>query len=234
MSPRKPAASPCGFTLMELMIAISILSLVLSVAYSSLRQITRGKQLLDDSRDAHLIANSVLVRMTRELQLLVRDPGSNLLPPASNLNSARYGVLEGIRGNINSDAADSITFLAVEGGQYLPDGGAHSGIVQISYRVAEDPEQEGDPTPRYLFIRDEVPYIRPPDQAYKKIMTFPITNRLVSLEFSYFDPEKEQWIEEWQAAASNKAPSMIRFSLSVESPRGRIDQFSTVVPVGKR
>ena len=39
--------------------------------------------------------------------------------------------------------------MALEGGQYLPDGGTHSGVVQITYRVDKDPEARSGEEPRY-------------------------------------------------------------------------------------
>ena len=66
MSRRRKHSS--GFTLVELVIAISILSVILTVAYSSLSYIIRTKKLLDDRRDVSAVANAVLLRVSREIQ----------------------------------------------------------------------------------------------------------------------------------------------------------------------
>ena len=219
---------------MELLLAITIMSLVLSVAYSSLRQITRGKQLLDDRRDASLVANALLVRMTRELQLLYTEANAPLLPPPDDLKALRPSnmSLEGIKQNIGDGArADSVTFLALEGGQYIPDGGVHHGIVQITYRVEANPANMGRRDGTYLLIRDETPYIKPPEKAYERTLSFVVTDCLVDLAFSYFDSDNEQWLEEWGAKNARRPPRMIRLSLALQSPQGTIDTYTTAVPI---
>jgi hypothetical protein len=119
----------------------------------------------------------------------------------------------------------------MEGGQYLPDGGAHSGIVQISYRVEKDPDQQNGPNSTYYLIRQETPYIRPFDKAYQKTMIFPITRDLVSLEFRYLDKEDGGWSNDWGKDTRINLPRLIHFSLQLRSPRGTIETFATTVPM---
>lgn len=76
-----------GFTLIEIVIAVSILAAIVGVAYGSLTSIMRSKKLLDEERDLRAVANSVLTRMTRELQLAYS--GVPLMPPRNQLNK-RY------------------------------------------------------------------------------------------------------------------------------------------------
>ena len=223
-----------GFTLIELVIAIGILGLVLTVAYGGLSQIMRSKKMLDDGRDSSLVANAVLLRLTRELQMAYRDDQTFLLPPRDKIDdqSGPQPVLLGEEDKLgNGEPGDSITFLALEGGQYLPDGGTHSGVVQITYRVEEDPDQSAASSNTYYLIRDETPHKSDPKEAYRYSMIFPITSKLVSLAFDYYDPEKDQWTTKWGDEQKNKLPLMIRFTLAIQSPLGRINSYSTVVPV---
>jgi len=77
-----------GFTLVEIVVAISILTIMLGIAFDALFQIGRTKRALDDERDAALVANAVLGRMTRELQLIADQTA--LLPPREDMNKL-YG-----------------------------------------------------------------------------------------------------------------------------------------------
>ena len=216
------------------MIALSIMSVVMVTAYGALRQITQSKGILDDSRNTQKMANAILSRITREFQLAY--DGVTIMPPKNNLQK-KYPPnthLIGESKNIATDArGDSVRFLALEGGQYIPDGGAHSGIVQIYYRVEKDPDglKEGDQDLYYL-VREETPYVRPFKDAYEKQnMVFPITKRLAHLNISYFDSEQEKWYNEWGKQKQTELPALIYFSLGVVSPQGRVETFTSIVPI---
>lgn len=218
-----------GFTLIELLLAITILAMIMGVAYSALGEVVRAKRLLDDSRDSRSMCDAILQRFTRELQLAYNGP-EGLLPPRDKTDEPLNSRIKliGEKNEERGERADRITFLASEGGQYIPDGGTHSGLVQITYRVERDPDNSDKDAPLYL-VREEVPYTRPFDKAYEKAMIFPITKQLVSLSFRYYDLEKTEWREDWGTLPQIGLPAMIEFSAAVRSPEGRIEIVTTAV-----
>lgn len=230
-SPKKD--SERGFTLIEIVIAVSILTIVVAVGYSGLTQIIQAKKALDDNRDADLIANSILTRMTREFQLafasmpLLPDKGAT---DDKNASRARFKGTE--KTLSNQEHGDTVSFIALEGGQYLPDGGTHAGLVEITYRVEPDPDSPAGSNQKFVLVREETPYILPAKKAYQKQMVFPITSDLVSLELYYFDGKKNQWTKSWGENDDNlKLPRRIMYSLKIRTPSGKIVGFSTTVAV---
>lgn len=221
-----------GFTLLEIVISIALLAIVLSIAYGALSNIIRSKQALEDGRDARTIANAILNRFTRELQLA--HAGTKILPPRGNTKAdvppKQYLVGESDT-LANGENGDSIRFVAMEGGQYLPDGGTHSGLVQIGYRIEEDPDQEQGRDASYFLIRDETPHSRPFDDAYKKTMTFPISNQIVGMRFSYYDAEEDAWHSDWGNEERTGLPTIVKFIVQVRSKRDNIETYSTWVPL---
>ena len=220
-----------GFTLVELLLAISILALVISVTYSALNGIIETKVILEDQREARQIANATLVRLTRELQLAYE--GIPRLPPR-NEPKKRFHSSDNVLGevdNMGGTKFSKITFIALSGGQYIPDGGTHAGIVQITYSVRENPEADlGDLENRtYLLVREERPYIRPPEKAYEKEMIFPVTEDLVGFNLRYYDSDQQSWHDTWGEESRDGVPALIQFSLQIRSPRGRIERFSSMV-----
>ena len=220
-----------AFTLVELVIALGIFGIIMTVAYLSLTSLTESKQALDDTRDNRFVADAVLGRMTRELQLAFA--GLPLMPPQDNLstpNSSKVCLI-GEQGSLsNGEAGDRIEFLAMEGGQYLPDGGSHSGVVQISYRVELDPERPAGGQDSYLLIRQETPYIRPFDKAYEKTMVFPVVKNIVAMRFRYLLPNEDSWAEEWGKDTRINLPRLLEFTIKLRSPKGTIETFTTSVP----
>jgi prepilin-type N-terminal cleavage/methylation domain-containing protein len=240
-----------GFTLIELVIAIAILVVIMSFAYSSLSSIVQSKNALDDGRDADMVANAVLTRLTRELSLAAisgKTSGSSgtsetLFPPCNldddnpkfpgvRLLGEKETQRSGIRG-------DSISFIASDAGQYLPDGGTHTGLVQINYRVVENEDKELDKEGLHVLMREEIPFLPSSatsntarwKQVCKKAMTFPITNRLSNFSFEYFDRDSGKWLDSWSGTSLSSSPTLIRFSISLRSPKGVTRTYATSLPV---
>jgi len=239
-----------GFTLIELVIAITILVVIMSFAYSSLSSIVQSKTALDDGRDADMIANAILTRLTRELSLASissRSSGSGggetLFPPClvDDDNPKFPGVrLLGEKETLRSgERGDSISFLASDAGQYLPDGGTHTGLVQITYRVVENEDKELDKEGLYVLMREEVPFLVSSSsgntarwkQACKKAIAFPISDRATKLSFEYFDRDAGKWADSWSGVSTSSTPALIRFSVALRSPRGVARSYATSVPV---
>lgn len=219
-----------GFTFIEVVLAISILAIIMSVAYSALSQIIRTKKILDDTRDAKVVADSVLTRLTRELQLAYSD--APLLPPREKQDqpfSPRINLIGEAKDLNNDESGDSITFLALEGGQYVGDRSTRPGIVQITYRVEPDPEAREEKDRTYYLVRDETPYLSKAEDAYKQSMIFPITKRLVSFKVRYFDKTADEWSSTWGAPPKVKLPGIVRFTIKIKSPNGVLQEYTTAV-----
>lgn len=222
-----------GFTLIEIVISISILSIILTITYSAMTQILRSKNLLEDRRELNSMAYAVLNRLTREYQLAYS--GIGLLPkrddPKGIQSPSDYNLVGEQKQLSNGKRGDTIIFLALEGGQYLPDGGTHSGLVQLTYRVEEDPEKADQMPKRYLLIREETPLIRPFEKAFTKTMIFPVVDNVVSLRYRFYEQEKEEFLEEWDPEENRKLPSQLEVSLELISPAGDISSYVTTVPL---
>ena len=219
-----------AFTLIEIIIAISIMSLIFYVAYRAVTQIGFAKAEIEDQRDTLQIANTILTRFARELQL-VSD--YQQLEDPSLEGYYFFGSDERISGDRDGD---QITFLAEDGGQYVPDGQTHSGLVMISYRVVRNPERtKSGAEETFVLIRDEVPNTKPYEKALEKRMTFPITDKLVSLNFEFFDHSARSWQNDWkekfQDKAINKVPGMIRIKIRIMTNSGKIMTFATAIAI---
>ena len=102
-------------------------------------------------------------------------------------------------------------------------------MVQITYRLGKDDQNDT----LYTFVRDEVPYLFPASEAYKKRITFPITKNVVSFGFAFYDREADNWVDEWgtKPGSVSLLPALIKFSLVLRSANGIDLPFETIVPV---
>ncbi|MCB0354380.1 MAG: prepilin-type N-terminal cleavage/methylation domain-containing protein [Bdellovibrionales bacterium] len=222
-----------AFTLIELMMAIAILGVILTMIYGALTSIMRAKNVIEDQREVRQIANAVLTRLTREMQLAY--PGIPRLPPPDKLEE-RFGSKDNLLGEKETVGsgrpADHIVFVALSAGQYVPDGLTHGGLVQISYSMQEDPEEKSaDGKSVYVLVREEVPYLRPYEDAYKQRMVFPLTNRIRSFQLRYLDLENDEWVSTWGNEKGMGLPAMIEFSFELESEQGARTWYTSAVPL---
>jgi type II secretion system protein J len=223
---RPPSPHAKGFTLIEVILAISILSIMVVLNYRMIKNLIDAKLIVDDKREAMFVANSVLSRLTRELQLAVVKP--KLLPPCDQPNPSRSPlVFMATAGTQGTGAV--LTFSAREAGQYIPDGGTRSGVVQLTYRVESDPDSKGDKNAGLLLVREEMPNRNPLEAACKNVIRFPITSNLVNLEYQFYDKKLREWSNDWSGPKSSALPDIVQFSLTLKSPKGDVDTYTTAV-----
>ncbi len=220
-----------GFTLIELLVSITILAVILTVTYSSFTGILRMKKTLEERRETRQEANAVLRRLMSELQQAT--DASRLLPgPGSTSNTNSYD-LDFRSVNETSGGGkrkDSITFMAADAGQFMPDGHHNAGIVQISYRLVETPDEyriDSD-TPTWTLVREEIPDITPFDQAYERAVRFPLNYRVTRFRFDYYTYESQSWQGEW-ADPPGRLPNLVRLTIGFLSASGREELFTTSV-----
>lgn len=220
-----------GFTLLEVILAISILSIMLTLSYQVLTGILRSKQILDDKREGMYIANSLLTRIAKELQLTVKRP---LLPGCESISSAPNPNQGQSRAPYIStqtvDGGMSLSFIAQEAGQYIPDGGTHSGLVQITYRPAKPPpEDDVQDKDIFYLIREEIPYTKPLETACKNALRFPIANNLAQVSFKFYDARNRAWSDMWDAENSRRLPSIIQFTAILQTPLGKRETYTSAI-----
>lgn len=220
-----------GFTLIELLLAFFILSLMLGITFGVISGVNRSKAVLEDTRAVHLSLDSLVLRLFRELQLA--DPGTTIMPPENELNKPYPGgtsLLGEPQQLIGEVRADSLTFMAKGGGQFIDDGSSNTGLVQIRYRLEPNPDKARDPEAEYYLVRDEAPLIRPYEDAYKKRITFPVAKNVDGLKFRYLS-HNGQWSDEWGKGDLKGLPRIVEFTLKIKSPSGNIESFTSAVPL---
>lgn len=235
-----------GFTLVEVILAIAILAVMMTLNYRILKGITQAKRLIDDRREGMFIANSVLTRMSKELQLAVKRPllpppgtspgvgSSSSTPPpppsgSDDPNVPAPGRQPYLSGK-NDIEGTSIVFMAKDAAQFIPGGGTSAGVVQITYRTAKDPENNDRDT--LSLVREEIPNVKPVAKGYKNALRFPITNNLVSLSFRFYDNQDKQWIPSWDSSHATRLPEIIEYTITLKSALGAMQTYTSAVKVG--
>ncbi len=226
---RQRSSHQDGLTLIEVVIAILILTVMMGSAYNGMTYLQRTRQLILDEQEMQKVSSSVIDRLTQEIEL-ASAAGSPLMPPCGEnskvqgrnvyFSSTPAGSTVGPH-----NALSSMRFIAPGIGQALPDGIRNSGSVQVEYRVVKDPE---DPSLLAL-VREELPLIKPNELACRKRLTFTITKKIVSLRFEFFDFENNRWLPSWGDEATTNLPGIVFLELKLRSSKGVEKKYTTAI-----
>ncbi len=202
-----------GFTLLEVLVASAILSLVLAALYGVFSRTLASKRLAEERADRSRSARIVLLRMGEDLQASFPFTRGN----------ARFS---GETRRTNAFPEGALSFVSFA---HTPvsSAGHESDLNEIGYALLPDPEAPGS----YYLVRrvnldpgitDLAADQRPEKEAY------PLLSRVRGLRFRFFDGHT--WREEWgQDDTRDKLPRAVEATLYLPDSHEEVVEFSTIV-----
>lgn len=197
-----------GITLIEVMVAITIFSIVATLVYGAFIQTGRHKAKVEQDIDRHHVVEAALERMARELSMAFVSAQANPSPSMRVMNSAFIGTDRGRR--------DRVDFTSFSHRRLFRD--AHeSDQNEISYFLASDPAHRGD---MVLARREQNRIDEDPTRGGRVQI---LLEGVEELELEYLDPTTKIWQQRWstQNAADqpNRLPSQVKIRIRVQDPR---------------
>lgn len=207
----RPCAWRHGFTLMELMIAITILSVVMALVFASFYSVTTTMAVARDSADRLRFRQIAWRNLTVNLQGVYADAGC-LQPEYQLLGESRQGAF---------GPADSLRFatsLPMPGARSLP------GLSKVvSYEVVDRSEvrpeiadalpMDEDRPGSVLLIQEEPLQLESHDfvarardgawDAYERAIP------VATMEILYYDGMQNEWREQWDSLEERRLPGGI-------------------------
>jgi prepilin-type N-terminal cleavage/methylation domain-containing protein len=194
MTPRRPTLRS-GFTLVEIMIAIGLLSLVLAAIYSSWTAILRASKTgLDAAASAQRARVTVRV---------LEDSLGSAQSFAANLPYYYFAAENG-----DSPVLSFVARLS----KSFPRSGKFGDldVRRVTYSLEAGPDGS-----RQLVLRQN-PLVMDPDKDEKD---YPIVlaKNVKGLEMQFWDSNKNppEWVEEWEGPKTNQLPKMIMLTLKL-------------------
>jgi general secretion pathway protein J len=214
-----------GFTLLELLVAISILAMVSILIYSAFASMRRSKEGLERIQDRYREGRIAMQRVSRELASAYLSAHLPINVQAAVQKTAFVGKHE--------NPADRVDFNAFAGIRRAR--GAHeSDQVEISYFGSRNPDSSGSlDLARRVSVR---PDIDPQHGGRVEVLATDID--LFQLE--YLDPQTAMWTDSWDSTQvtgqPNRLPLQVRVTLVLnsgrrsraDSSRGRIRLMTTL------
>lgn len=221
------AAREDGFTLIELVVVSLLLALLSAVVYGSITTLVRTKNVLEDRRVSERTAQSILSRLSRELENRQSEPLTDLMNKRGR--SSRRGkdndflsLLIGRTRRLVGRDADSIRFVTL--GSSASSNLGNPGIVEVEYRVEATNLSREAP---FILLREEIP-AGVDDRRILESRQFRsvLSDKIHSLQFRY--RFNRRWVNQWSASRET-LPDAVEITLSVFTDSGGVDTYRTAV-----
>ena len=212
MSSRRILRATPGFTLLELMLAVSILGLIVVMLAQSFHAVATSKLHAEERLYSERSGRAILWQMSNEIRGAVQTP----LAPSRVLvlGAAKYQ---------GGSAVNTLTVSTLDPGHRRSlDGYGAEEIV--TYTAAPNPNHRG----WFLLERSQYSGLGASNNPAPII----VADNMLSLKLRYFDGE--QWDQVWNSenmSPGRQVPVAVSIDLSLAGPRGAPLAFSTQVTV---
>jgi len=195
-----------GFTLLELLIAIFIFVVVLSLVYTAYTGTLRNVEEVESRAEIYHMARIAMERM-------VEDLGSAVFSPKTGGAKTEEEALQPLRfvgeaNEIDGRRADTLRF-ASEAHLVFDEEENAAGTAEIVYKVMEGDEGKG-----LVLYRSDIPLLMA--VAGEEAGGLMLCDGLYSIRFSYYDEEGEEY-ERWNSseeAFKGRPPSRVAIELA--------------------
>jgi general secretion pathway protein J len=197
-----------GFTLIELIVAVLIGAIALTVLYASFFQIIKAKDSAEGELELYHEARVIFSKMTEDLQAAY--PRGMVYSDSSNFPPSFFmGKKEG------NQSLVSFTSLSRDPSLNPRD----SDQAEISYYVEPIPESD-----LFFLMRRENPRI-----GIDGGTQYAISERIVSFNLLYITDTGEESVDEWDSTQTRSLPKAVQVILTMRSPRGEDIIFNSLI-----
>jgi general secretion pathway protein J len=206
----RPRARDAGFTLIEVMLAVAILSSITVLIWGSYQQTFHSKRVVEANLTRYRAARLAMDRILRDVQMAYL---SNNLVPGTEQTPRTY--FDGVRrGDV-----DELRF-SYYGHQRLYADSKESDTAVVAYYGDRDRDN-----PRKINLyRRETRRIQPLRFEDTPGETELLCDDVVRLQFEYYHPDRKEWLDTWRTSQvdgfPNRLPSRVRVHLTVYDETG--------------
>ncbi len=202
-----------GFTLLEMMLAISILAIILAMIASSFSAVAHSKVHAEDRLEVDREGRAILWQLSSELRGAIQTP---LVPSRV--------ILIGTGQVRSALPLDAITFSTLDCGHRRAISGFGAEQL-IEYTEEPNPNHRG----WYLLTRSQGSALMSTTSAGAGTPVI-LADNVISFHIRYFDGNK--WSESWESGAlprTQQLPVAVAMDLQLGTENGKVMNFSTQV-----
>jgi general secretion pathway protein J len=205
-----------GFTVIELLLALSVIVMMTTLLWGTFSQTLRIKRFTDDAQDRYHTVSLALDRVARDLSMAYLS--LNEMPSA--MDRRTYFVYQ-------TGMEVRLDFSAY-GHQHLYRDGREGDTTIISYYLAPDPVERQR---IHLMRRESRRLVIQPDLKKAFGEAYVICPDVVSFRATFFDARQQDWREDWNTTSAdgqpNRLPWRVHVELGVRNEKGQVVTFVT-------
>jgi general secretion pathway protein J len=214
-APRARRASDAGFTLIEVMLALAILTFVTAIMWGTFSQTASDKRALESAQERTHTVRVALMRMSRELEMAYLSGSEN-----TAIAERRTFFVGSTHGDV-----DEVQFSNFAH-QRLRAGLAEGDTALISYFGERDPDDR-----RVLnLMRRETRRLQADSPSTLLAESYILCPDVSRVRFEYYDQTLKQWVNEWStlnASGPQYLPTHVRITLTVLDERHQEVSYTT-------
>lgn len=198
-----------AFSLIEILIAVSLLAIIGALLMQSLSSSMDAKDAIESTSNRYHLVRSAMSRMVDELSMSYLSNHK----PTSGVEIRAVTGFKGERDRIDCTAFGYVARVEDE---------RKSDQRQLSFFLDNDERTQT----KSLRRREQANLDDDFEEGGRELTLLPDVR---SLEFQYWDPQKEAWADKWDAQGSelNRLPSRIRIEMVVVMDNGEEQTFTT-------
>jgi general secretion pathway protein J len=204
-----------GFTLLEVMLALAILTFITTIMWGTFSQTSTNKRAIEAAQDRLHTVRVALTRMSRELEMAYISASENTA--LANRRTFLVGS--------SHQGVDDLAFSTFAH-QRLRAGLAEGDTSVVSYFGERDPDDR-----RVLnLMRKETRRLQAEDPKTLPGEAYVLCPDVSRVKFEYYDAKLKAWQNEWNtlnATGTQYLPGQIRITLTVIDERGQEVSYST-------
>lgn len=208
-------ARDAGFTLIEVMLALAILTFVTAIMWGTFSQTAADKRALESAQERTHTVRVALMRMTRELEMAYLSGSEN-----TAIAERRTFFVGSAHGDV-----DEVQFSNFAH-QRLRAGLAEGDTALISYFGERDPDDR-----RVLnLMRRETRRLQADNPTALLGESYILCPDVSRVRFEYYDQTLKQWVNDWStlnASGQQYLPAHVRITLTVIDERGQEVSYSS-------
>ena len=208
-----------GFTLVEVMVAASILALIMAIIYGAFAGSVKTMEISTEGGDCYRKARLILNHIAQEISCAY-------LPPEHENAGIQYAFVSDDREE-DGLPRDTLSFTSTA----IPVKGPSKGLKEIGYGITLDPETD-EPA---LVMREDV---TPDDHVDEGGRSYLLDAGTWGLDFTFYDDRGRDW-ERWDSTASifdGKLPQRCRITIYYKDEQGEPFSLTTtaLIPMSGR
>jgi general secretion pathway protein J len=211
-----------GVTIVEVLVALAILAMMVVAVYSSFDGTITGMERAEKMQERYMMVRTALNTMSNDMSM------AYLSFNRPQDETRHFTLFEG-RNNFD---ADSVTFSTFAHLRMRKDAN-ESDQSLVQYFIEDDPE---DGSRKHLYRRESRRLTGDlPEKLGDYFPAYVLCEDVASLEFEYWDVQKDDWVEEWQTmvndAQPDRLPQRVKIKLGIIDHTGEIAYYETQVAI---